>query len=83
MFWKANNLTSDTSNWYFIIHNCKVVCVNDNHVALVRITAAGLLYEHYYEHYYNCLYHIPIVLHECKFCGIADLAHPWICTLQF
>jgi len=58
MLWKAYNLTSDTSNWYFIIYNCKVVCVNDNHVALVRITAAGLLYEHYYKPYYSCLYHI-------------------------
>ena len=58
MFWKANNVTSGTSNWYFIICNCKVVCVNDNLVGLVRITAASLLDENYYEHYYSCFYHI-------------------------
>jgi hypothetical protein len=43
MFWETN-LTSDTSNCYSIVCNCRVVCVKNIHVALIRITV--LSYKH-------------------------------------
>ena len=66
-----SNVTSDTSNWYFIICNCKIVCVNDRLVGLVRITAASLLDENCYKHYYSCFYHISshTALMQDLWCG--------------
>lgn len=34
---KADNLISHTSNWYFTMCTCKLICVTYNHMALETI----------------------------------------------